>query len=606
MSFLDRQVGQARTRLTTNLLLQWLCFGILVAAGLWAVATLVVRAVGWDVPLWHGGWMAATLAAATAAAATLVVRPTALHAAVTLDQAAGLKERLSTALLIRRQGDPFARLAVEDAERTAGRVHVPSHVRYRAPQLWPWSVATTLTALLLTWLLPPLNLFAGEQEAERAVDRAAVEEEHRAIKTEVEQQLKKIEELAKDNTKLEDLAKDIGPLDMPAEPTMTPEDIRREAAKKIDDVRSKLERELKAAEQDGLKNTKRMLSQLDQPGQKAQDDKLAEALASGNFEGAKRALEDMAKQIEEAAKNAQDPEQQQRLAEMQKKLERLADQMSQLSDTQELQKELENKGGLSEADAKKLLEQLSQMDPKQLEKELQKRLGDKGLSQEQLEKLAQKIQQSQKAQQTCKNMAQSLSKAAQACQKCQGGSSAGNAASEAANALSDAASQMSDMEMSEQLMNELQAQISDLQNLRDGVCRGDMCPNRGGPGGQGPIGPQGGNYGRGIGARIGKERVAYDHTPTKAKSRFQSGAVIGRMLIDGPQVRGEVGAEEVASAAAEVRDALDSVERENIPRQYHNTLRTYFERLAGILREQQGGEKAGDQAGEKAPAEKEP
>ena len=274
---------------------------------------------------------------------------------------------------------------------------------------------------------------------------------------------------------------------------------------------------------------------------------------------------------------------------MQKQLVRLADQLSKLSDTVKLQKELENKAGLSAEDAKKLLDQLKNMDPQQLQKELQKRLGDKGVSQKQIQELAKKMQQQQKAQKSCQNLSKALSKAAQACQKCQSPGSSGSGASQASNALSDAASQLSELEMSEQLLNELEAQISDFEDMRDSVCKGGMCPG-GQCGRPGRLGLQGPNAGLGLGERVGKERVAYSRKPTKVKSRFQSGTVIGRMLVEGPQVRGEATADEYAAAQSEVRDALDNVEREDVPRQYHKSLRAYFERLAGLMQEQQAAE----------------
>ena len=56
---------------------------------------------------------------------------------------------------------------------------------------------------------------------------------------------------------------------------------------------------------------------------------------------------------------------------------------------------------------------------------------------------------------------------------------------------------------------------------------------------------------------------------------------------DGPQVRGEASAEALTAAAAQVRDALDAIEREEVPRQYRKVLQEYFERLAGLVRAKQ-------------------
>ena len=588
MSLLDRQIGRARKRLTNNILLERLSVGVLLAAGLWGLTVLVVRLFALGVPLWHGAWMAALLAVLIALIAAAVARPSALQAAVALDGAAGLKERLSTALVVRRQTDPFVRAAVKDAEQVAGRIHVPSHIRYRAPALWPWSLAATVAALILAWFMPTVNLLAGQPADKAPVPQPMVKAEQEVIKTEFEQQMSKIKELANENPAIDDLLKGVEAPEMPEGPTVTPDDVRRDAVRCIDDVRDRLRKGLEESEEAGLKKTERMFQQLNEPGNKQSSDQLSQTLASGDFEGAKEALKDLAQQIEEAAKNADDPESRQKLAEMQEQLKQLSDRLTKLSDTVKLQQELENKAGMSEEEAKKLLNELLKMDPKQLAKELQKRLADKGVSPKQIQELTKKVQQQQQAKKTCQNMSKALSKAAQACQQCQSPSSSGSGAAQAASALSDAASQLSELEMSEQTMKEIEARLSELDDMRDNVCQGKMCPgDRPGDGRQSQIGSQGPNARLGLGQRIGKELTPYERKPIKAPTRFQGGTVVGRMLVEGPQVRGQATAEEMTAVNSELRDALDAVEREEVPRQYQPVLRAYFERLAGLLREQQ-------------------
>ena len=587
MSLLDQRIGHARRRLTNNVFMQQLSIGILLAAGLWTLTILVVRLFALNVPLAHGAWIAALLAALIALIGTGRLRPSALGAAVALDAAAGLKERLSTALVMRSIPDPFAQAAVGDAEKSAGRVHVPAHIRYQPPTLWPWSGAAILTALILFLFMPTVDVLRRAQAAEPSVDRAAVEAEHAVIKTELEDRLNKIKELAQDNPALKDIAADIKPFDMPDTPGMTQEDLRRAAVKRMDEVTEKLQQELANTETNSSKDAKRLLNKLEPQGGDKAAAKLSQALAAGDFEGAKQAMQKLQLEIEEAAKSTDSPEARQKLEEMQEQLNRLADQVSKLSDTIQLQKELENKGGLTEEQAKQLLDKLSQMDPKQLEKELQKVLGDKGMSQQQMQQMVKKIQQNQQAKKACQNLAKSLSKASKGCQQCNspGGASAGS--SSAANALSNAASQLSELEMSEQLQNELQAQISDLENLREGVCQGKCQGNGLGKRPSDKIGNQGPNEGLGLGARIGKEKTAYKGDPTKAPTRFQGGSIVGQMLIDGPQVRGEASREALEAVASDVREAQDAIEREEVPRQYQKVLREYFERLAGLVREKQ-------------------
>jgi hypothetical protein len=140
--------------------------------------------------------------------------------------------------------------------------------------------------------------------------------------------------------------------------------------------------------------------------------------------------------------------------------------------------------------------------------------------------------------------------------------------------------------MSEQMMNELQARLSELQDLRDGVCKGGKCYKPGERSNR--IGPQGPNEGLGMGSRIGRETTPYNRKPTKLKGRYDTAAVIGQMFVEGPQVRGQATAEELATVASEVRENLDAIERNEVPRQYQRVLREYFERLAGLVREREG------------------
>jgi hypothetical protein len=596
--FLDRQIGHAQRRLTSGVFLAWLSLGLLVAAGLWAVVIVAVRLLALPIPLWHGAWAAALAAAIIALIGTALARPSALRAAIALDSAAGLKERLSTALVVRGMSDPFARAAVRDAEKAAAKVHVPTHIRLRPPTLWPWSAATVLAAVILARFMPSVGLFSREAQAKEPIPRAMVEAERQAIQAELQDRVNRIKELSQDNANLKDLAEQLEPLELAVDPGLTPEDIRREAVKRIDAVGEKLKRELESTETNPLSEMKRRLSRVQAEGGDQPGAKLSQSLASGDFEGAKQAMEKLREQIQEAAKKAEDPEAARKLAEMQQQLTRLAEQITRLSDTLQLQKELENKAGLSEEQAKKLLDELSKMDAKQLEKELQKRLGDKGLSPPQLQQLAQRIQQQKEARQACQKLAQAMSKAAQACQQCQSPGGAGSGSSQAAAALSDAASQLSELELSEQLVSELQAQLSDLENLRDDVCQG-RCQGKYGRGKPGSkIGLQGPQAGLGMGERIGKEKTPYKLDPTKAPTRFQGGTIIGQMLVDGPQVRGQASAEVLGAAQAELRDALDAIEREEVPRQYRKALQEYFERLAGLVREKQAA------AGKTEPTEK--
>jgi hypothetical protein len=561
-----------------NILMQRVAIGVLIATGVWVAMLLVERALVIGLPIWHGLWMAGIVAAAITLIGTIIARIDALRAAVAIDHAAGLKERLSTALEVRRDADPFAQAAVRDAEKTAASVHVPTHVPYRSPQLLPWSVTGILVALILGLFMPSLDLLAGQDGDDPAARQRDADIERENINQDFEVRLNKLKQMAKENPDFAELAKDLEQIKMVDEPTLTPEDVRREKAKQIDKVKDRLAQEKEKGLADAMKDARRMLSRLKpQQGQNPANE-LSKALAAGDFKGAKKALEKLAEDMKAAAAKG-DAQAKQKMAEMQKQLKRLADQLAELDDALYLQKELENKAGLSKEQAEKLAKELAKMDPKQLEKELQRQLGDKGMSEKQIKELAKKIKQQQKAKQSCQNLGQCLAQAAQAMQQCNSPGSAAGAGQAASAALSDAMSQMSEMEMAEAFLSELEAQMAEFQDMRESVCQGGYC--RGNMPGR--IGPQGPNYGLGIGSRIGKERIAHATQATKVKSKIQGGTIIGQMLVDGPQVKGQASAEAREAVTSAARDAQDAVDRDEVPRQYHGAVRKYFEQLAGLL-----------------------
>lgn len=594
MSTVERQVRIARRRLLTNVLAEQAAWALLVAAAAWGLFVVVQRALSLEIPVAVGLSAAGLLAVVGTALLTWRHAVGRLEAAVAIDAAAGLKERVSTALAVAGSGDPFAAAAVRDAEKVAAGVRVPAHIRYRAPQLWPWTTAVTLAAVLTHFLMPELNLLASAPKDQRPGDDEAAHV-RQEITAAVDQQLQRVQQRVEENPSLAGLAEQLRELEIPESPTATPEDVRREAVKRIDNVSDRLREKLDTDQLRSLDEMKRQLARLEAPQGNDPASKLAADLSRGDLNSAQKRLEELKKQIQELADNA-DPEAAKQLADLAEKLESLSKQLEQLNDEQRLQKELENKAGLSEEQAKELLEKMAQMDPKQFEKELQNALAESGMTPEQIQQMAEKMLQSQQARESMLQMAQSLAQAASACQN----AGDGDAAAQAMAALGAAAGQLSALEMADQLMQELQVQLAELDRLKQGACQGDGL---GPPDGGDEIGQQGPQYGRGYGSRIGSERVAHQYQATRIQGQSQGGEIIGQMLVDAPMVRGEARTEVFDAVRSAVRDATDAIEREEVPRQYERTLRLYFERLAGLV--DRGQKPADDGADEPAEASEE-
>ena len=67
----------------------------------------------------------------------------------------------------------------------------------------------------------------------------------------------------------------------------------------------------------------------------------------------------------------------------------------------------------------------------------------------------------------------------------------------------------------------------------------------------------------------------------RQKVKTTKGKIIGQFLVDGEQVKGELGEKIVEVVAADERDATDAINRDRVPRQYQKAVKEYFSRLPG-------------------------
>lgn len=614
MSTVRSQVSRARNRLGLNVLMDrfaWAAIGITAA---WTIVLVLERLLALGTPLLVVTYSAAGLLLATTLIAAYLRRVTPLAAAVCLDDAAALKERLSSVIAIdpgTAQRDPFAAALLRDAEAVAGRIHVPRAVPLRAPALWPWTAAVIATAAALFFLLPQYDLLAREKviKPEDATSPVA-KQDARQTTAQINQQINRVKEMAKESPELASLADAIKPLELPDKASAKPEDVQRDALKVLDHLTEKIEEKRAEEKFRSLDQLKSLLPQLERTDPNDPAAKLSEALQQGDLKQAGEEIKELQQQIGEMAKSAE-PEAQKKMEDLQKSLEKLGEQLKQLSNDEKLQKDLQNKAGLTEEQAKQMMNELSKMDPKELAKELQKRLGDKGMTQEQLKEMAQKLAQNEQAKQQLKEMAQKMAEAAQCMKQCQNAQQQGEsegakqAAGQAAQAMGQAGEQMSEMEMAEQMMNEMEARLAELDDMRQAMGKEGEEPGKGGkpsqrddePDGTGP------QYGQGYGAGTGKEKAAHKMKAEREKPQVQRGEIIGQMLFDGPQVKGQATSEVRDAVSSAVRDAADAINRDQVPRQYERAVREYFEALAGLV-DKDGTKPADDTAAK--PAAEEP
>ena len=159
MTQLDRQIRKAQHRLWIDRTLRQLTLVGGLAAAAFAVAVLVQRLYDLPIPLmWVGIGMGAVALVVTATW-TAMTREDAAEAAARLDQAAGLKERVSSGRFCQGSGDPFATAVVADAEEIAGSIAVRQHLRLGLPRSFAAScgfvvLAAVMFAVPVGWLKP--------------------------------------------------------------------------------------------------------------------------------------------------------------------------------------------------------------------------------------------------------------------------------------------------------------------------------------------------------------------------------------------------------------------------------------------------------------------
>ncbi len=581
MSPLENCVRSSQRRLWGN---RWLGYlsTCLALAGLCLVAVVLVQRL-WDfpIPLDIAAYVLGGVAVCASCVWTFLKRESTIEAASALDEAAGLRERLSSGHYCAGNDDPFAQAVVADAERISANISPRMHIRYSMPKSLPWTAgALALAALML--LITPGLLLTQIAEAD-PVDDAAVE----VARLAVDKQMERVRELAERVPAVEDLLKEVGPIDEKAGGQLRrPSDVRHVAVKKLDKLEDAVKQKQKEGGYDTARQMKRRLRGLKPPNSnEAPTQQLAKALQQGDF---KKAKEELMKMREQLATLKKDKDKEFAKA-LSKQLEDIAKQIEKLTVDKKLAEKLAQ-AGLKKKDVERLLENLSKKDLEQIKKQLEKN----GYSQQQIKEMTEKLQQQQKT----KGMASKLANALKQSSKTGSPGQTG----EAMAGMSQAAGQLGEMESMEAEMAQLDSTMAELQSARNaidspcGQCSGSgqqggkpcgKCQGQGSGQGQGQGGKgQGsggtGGRGKGRGGLSPEQQTAVDFKTERAKVATGKGAIIGQVFFEGEQVKGKINSELVEVVSAAERDASDRISRDRIPRQYQKSVKAYFSSVKKI------------------------
>lgn len=586
MGVIERQVRKAQKRLWLNRWLDqwgWIFSFVTIA---WILLCLTDRLFSLTWPMGTIALAGLGLSVILSIIWLILTRDPTITAATVLDEAAGLRERVSTGLDLRPNSkDPFESAVVADAERAVTGLTPRKFLPIR------WASSLTLACIMLfvalvTSLLPEFDLLNRAEAAEQ--DRIKSDFRRRET-TVIAKPVSTLKDVVKKNPDLE-MEDDLNRLDdsLNDRKTDDPGFKRREVLKQINRLQDALKEKAGADRFNELKETKKRLRQIGTPADpKSELSELMENLSAGDLDAAEKEIKKLQEKLAKRSRDGKlDPE---KLKQMQEQLKELSKKMKEAAQDQQSQRELQN-SGLSKEEAKRVLEALSKKDPKQLEKmakELAQRLKDKGMTEEQMKQMLQKMQQRQKACQQCQKMGEKMGQSAKAMEQ-------GNM-EQAQQELGEAGEMLNEMEQLEQALNDIESQMSQLDQAQDDLsdfdpeqddleCKkcngtgfradGAPCPhcNRKG---EGP-----GGRGRGWGDRDRDDSAQTSTVNKKAKTKQgKGGSIVGQQFVKGKQLKGKSEIEFSDALSAGEIDRTDTMNRDRIPRVYRKGIKRFFDRL---------------------------
>jgi len=554
MSPIQRVLKRAAIRLAFQRMLSSLVL-TLTLAGAALLAMRVLERGGVFATDWNN---AVIIAASTAFVASLFwvifKLPNREGTARLVDDAAGLKESLSTALAVEIKTDAWSQAAVADAVRKARGLSVSRTFPWAAPRRWPVPLVA-IALFLLAGFLPSFDLLGDAEASEdsqqniRAIE--AAQAEVKSIETKVSETLKKLG--------IED---SLDEFDAQAEleKPQKPAEIRRQALAKLTSVQDRLEELREEKKGDSLEALKSRLRDLKQ-GSKGPLEDFNKAMQKGDFQGAKAALEDLKQRMNDGS-----------LSEQQKKqlgdqFKSLSEQLSNIADDrEELKKKLAEAG---------LNPNLASADPEALKQALKEA---KNLTEAQKKSIEKMAQACNSACSQCNSMA------AMAASMGESGSSLSSDEMQAMDAkLGELSSAENSLDSMNKAMAEFKEQMDSLCESM-GQCEGDKYD---------PFArPKPGMRGRGAGDPL-QQRGEFEKTAEKSTTRAQAGPIIGSTFIEGGQIRGEAQQSFAETVRQSGQAAAEAIDENMIPAQYHEMIKHYYgnlEKAAGDAKKTGGSE----------------
>jgi hypothetical protein len=532
-------------------ILGWCWFASLLAAALamgaariWPLEAIV------GVRDWH--WLAGFLAAGliVAVAWTLLTVAPAIRAALEIDRRCGLKERVSSTLAMDatdRQSEAGQAL-IADTDARLRRTAVLERFPLRPPRhlLLPLLPATLILAAMFFWS-------PAEKKVVAATETPVNQPPPLEVKKSAEDLRQKLAERRKEAEKagLKDATDLLKKLEQGTNELKAQGD-REKALVKLNDLARELQQRRKQL--GGGESLKRQMEQI-QGVDNGPADKLAKALAKGDFEKAARELQQLQKQL---ADNKLDPAKKNDLA---KQLEQLQQKIG----------ELAKQAKEAQADLQKRAEQLKQA-------------GDSNAASK-LEEQIQRLQQQAPQMSGLKGLCDKLGQCANQMKQGQG--------RQAAQSMQDALQQLQQMAQQQSELKTLDGAMQSLADARRQMncdkCGGKGCKDCQGQGEAGEMASMGGNGEKAddkIGNGLGAGGVGNTRPEAKADGRFYNSRVAQKVgkgagqvtgLTDGPNLKNQAEAEIQKAAAAIEHGSTNPLSGQQLPKKQREHAQQYFD-----------------------------
>ncbi len=541
MRELDRAIGVAWRRLRLQRFLglligSWSALLLLAAAG---IGLEKLGALSIPGPVWLPFAIAGGLGVAVAGLLAMVKGPNRLEAAVAVDRAFELNERLSTALSLPLdlQGTPAGLAVLEDARRNASRLDVGSRFGLRVPRrAWlPLIPAAMALALVFVpeWTRHMAKATSRQAQAET---KQAISRQAQALGRTIAQSRKAME-----NPEFAEASKLLAEIEKKAEELTKSPPAEREQAlvelNKLTDALKDRQRELGSAQQ-----IAKQLQQLKDLATTGPADTFAKEMARSDFQKAAEEL----KKIQEKLTSGQMSESEK------KKLEQQIGQM------------------------KEQLERMANMEERK--KQLEEALRSGALSQQQFEQEMDRLNQQAQNMRQLQSLAQQLGQAQQAMRQ--------GDLSQAANSLGMSQEELQELARQATELQTLDDALADLQDARAGMCEGggmnQMGQGLGGMGlGQSNRRGQGQGLGRGRGA--GDRPEAPDDVSfhgTKTNQQYGKGkAVITGFAPPRGVTKGESLLDVQEELEASGTAAAEALSNQRVPNNVKKHVLGYFDQL---------------------------